>query len=249
MLRTIGIMKNVHLVRLGRFDGLDDVTVIVPTRNEAENVVPLLERLLPLRPSAVIFVDDSDDHTPDVIELADDPRVAVMHRGPGERGGGLGGAVTAGFAASTTTWVAVIDGDLQHPPEVLTELYQRTFQPDRPDVVIASRYLTGGSSKGLSGFHRVALSSLGTVLVRSFRPRHLVGVSDPLSGCFLLRRDRVDLSSLQPDGFKILLEILLSVDGLRTADVPYEFSTRLHGSSNAGLAEIWRLCRTAFRAR
>lgn len=242
-------MENVRLDHMVQPDGLTGVTVIVPTRNEAENVGPLLERLLPQRPAAVIFVDDSDDHTPQVIESVADPRVSIIHRSTGDRAGGLGGAVAAGFAAATTTWVAVIDGDLQHPPEVLTELYQRTFEPDRPDVVIASRYLTGGSNKGLSGVHRVVLSALGTVLVRSLRPRHLGGVSDPLSGCFLLRRNRVDLSSLRPDGFKILLEILLSDDGLRTADVPYAFSTRLHGSSNAGLTEIWRLCRTALRAR
>jgi glycosyltransferase involved in cell wall biosynthesis len=247
--RTVYRMENGDVVNGRKDAALYDVTVVIPTRNESENVAPLLQRLLPLRPAAVIFVDDSDDETAELISAFADPRVTVIHRVSDARVGGLGGAVCAGFNAATTTWVAVIDGDLQHPPETLKDLHTRALLVDNPDLVIASRYATGGSYAGLSGTFRVAASKLGTVLVRFLRRTRLKNVSDPLSGCFMLRRETVDTSILRPEGFKILLEILLSSDGLVTADVPYVFANRVHGSSNANFKELIRLARTALRRR
>ena len=225
------------------------VTVVIPTKNEAENIAPLLIRLLPLHPTSIIFVDDSDDNTADLVSALTYPHVSVIHRDPGSRDGGLGGAVRVGFEAASTKWVAVIDGDLQHPPETLTSLYTRALMDDKPDIVIASRYVKGGSYVGLSGTLRVAASKLGTIMVRILRRNRLKKVSDPLSGCFLFRRESVDTSTLRPEGFKILLEILLSFDNLVTADVPYNFANRVHGSSNANLKELLYLARTTLRRR
>ena len=247
--RTITYMKYGEVTVGKNLAALHDVTVVIPTKNESENVEPLLRRLLPLYPAVVIFVDDSDDNTAEIISAFSDFHVKVIHRDPGQREGGLGGAVCAGFNAATTTWVAVIDGDLQHPPETLTALYSRALKEDNPDLVIASRYVTGGSYVGLSSTLRVAASKLGTLLVRALRRSRLRKVSDPLSGCFMLRRERVNTNSLRPEGFKILLEILLSFEDLVTADVPYTFANRIHGSSNANVKELFRLARTALRRR
>lgn len=83
---------------------LPAVTVIVPTRNEAENIEPLLTRLLPQLPpdSEVLFLDDSDDETPTRIRQAAalDSRIRLIHRPPGNRDGGLGGAVLAGLRSA-----------------------------------------------------------------------------------------------------------------------------------------------------
>ena len=98
-----------------------DVTVVVPTRNERDNVVPLLRRLEKVRPGLrleVLFIDDSSDDTPRVIE-GQAPRcsrtVSLIHRAEGERRGGVGGAVRAGLLAARSDLVCVMDADLQHP--------------------------------------------------------------------------------------------------------------------------------------
>lgn len=232
-----------------RHTDLGQVTVVVPTRNEALNIEPLLARLLPLGPREVLFVDDSDDNTPQIISSYPDPRVRCLHRRPGERSGGLGGAVLAGFLSAETTFVAVIDGDLQHPPETLTDLLAAAEAAEHPDLVVASRYREGGSNAGLGRQHRLLLSTFGTWLVRKLRPAELRGVSDPLSGCFLLRRDRVNFEDLHPDGFKILLETLLTFPWLTRTEVSYHFATRHLGHSNANIRELYRLLRTTLRRR
>lgn len=102
-----------------------DVTVLVPTRNERDNVAPLLRRLEKTRPELrleVLFIDDSSDDTARVI--ADQARrcsrtVSLIHRPEGERSGGLGGAVRAGLLAARSDLVCVMDADLQHPPSCL----------------------------------------------------------------------------------------------------------------------------------
>jgi len=102
------------------------VTVVVPTRNEAGNVHELLRRLdeaLGDIVAEILFVDDSDDHTPQTVlaAAARSPRcVRLLHRPAGERGGGLGGAVVAGFRAARAPSAVVFDGDLQHPSEVVS---------------------------------------------------------------------------------------------------------------------------------
>ncbi len=243
---------------------LGDVTIVVPTRNESENINPFLDRLLPLGPARVIFVDDSDDDTVSVIEARKEPRVEVIHRRMGEREGGLGGAVLRGFRAASTDWVAVIDGDLQHPPEVLVTMRMAARPPENSsqaaiepvDAVVASRYLKGGSSDGLDGWHRKILSRFGTSLLRQTSKGRiaisgrLAAVTDPLSGCFLIRIDKVPYELLRPDGFKILLDIILSAPTpLHITEVPYRFESRAHGESNASMVEIIRLLRVFRRKR
>src|SRR5690349_22416261 len=88
-----------------------DVTIVVPTRDEAENIGPLLDRLTAAagsRSFEVLFVDDSDDDTPvEVHERGIRSRtpVRLLHRQPGERHGGLGGAVVAGMREARGGWV------------------------------------------------------------------------------------------------------------------------------------------------
>src|SRR3954470_7793952 len=104
------------------------LTVIVPTRNERDNIAELLGRLdavVPDEAIEIVFVDDSDDGTAEVVEalragVARDVR--VIHRAPDARTGGLGGAVCAGLQAARGTWVCVMDADLQHPPELIERL-------------------------------------------------------------------------------------------------------------------------------
>jgi glycosyltransferase involved in cell wall biosynthesis len=218
------------------------LTVIVPTRNEAGNVEPLLARLVPaVAPLAaeIIFVDDSEDDTPVVVaRYAAEAAVPVrlLHRPRGARKGGLSGAVLAGARAARGTWVLVLDGDLQHPPESAAMLARAAMRHD-VDVVVGTRYAGAGSGDGLAGTARQVGSSSATRLVKTVFPRRLATVSDPMSGLFAFRRAAVDLDRLDPIGFKVLLEILVRNPGARVAEVAYDFAPRHAGDSKASLRE------------
>jgi dolichol-phosphate mannosyltransferase len=223
------------------------LSVVVPTRNEAGNVAPLLERIAEACkdvPTEVIFVDDSTDETPHAIVAAaavSPMSVWLIHRPKEARGDGLGGAVVEGLRASVGDWVAVMDGDLQHPPETLPIMLERARQTDA-DLVMASRFASTGSAGGLSRA-RFALSKATGYAARAFFPRRMRGVSDPLTGFFLVRRSAVDPEVLRPRGFKILLEILVRCGNLRVAEVPFQFANRLAGESKANLREGLRYIR------
>lgn len=218
---------------------LPAVTVIIPTRNEAENIEPLLTRLLPQLPpdSEVLFLDDSDDETPTRIRqaAARDSRIRLIHRPPGSRDGGLGGAVLTGFRSARCEWVAVMDADLQHPPELLPRLLAAA-QLHRVDLVVASRYRDNGQASGLH-LLRLAISRASTTLARLAFPLRLRNVTDPMSGFFLVRRAQLQLESLRPRGFKVLLEILVRHPQLRVAEVSYVFGRRYAGRSKASVRE------------
>jgi putative flippase GtrA len=221
------------------------ISVVLPTREEAENVGPLvarLERVLPDLPVEIIFVDDSDDGTADAIRAIDSTRaVYLIHRPPDGRAGGLGGAVVAGIRAARAPLVCVMDADLQHPPELLEELYVEALET-ASDVVVASRFCVGGD-KGKFSRLRAALSRLSTRAAVLLFPTRLWHVSDPMSGCFLVRRDALDLDRLRPQGFKILLEILVRTPGLRISEVPFDFGERHAGHTKASPREAFRYLR------
>ena len=218
-----------------------DVTVVVPTRNERDNVAPLLRRVEKIRPDLrleVLFIDDSSDDTPSVVEdqaARCSRTVSLIHRPEGQRLGGLGGAVRTGLLAARSDLVCVMDADLQHPPELLGALIDEAAL-SRADVVVASRYCDQGEAGELSPF-RLAASRGSGMLAKALFPRRLHPVSDPMSGFFLVRRSAVDARAMRPNGFKVLLEILLSGSGLVTREVPYRFAKRHSGNSNASWQE------------
>ncbi|MCB5178456.1 glycosyltransferase [Streptomyces antimicrobicus] len=217
------------------------VTLIIPTFNESANVTELLHRLteaLPAHlPYAVLFVDDSTDDTPGLIEKAapDCPfPVAVLHR---ERpDGGLGGAVVEGLKRAGTDWVVVMDADLQHPPHLVPELVGEGERTGAA-LVVASRYTGGGSRAGLAGGYRVAVSRGATWLAKGLFPRALRGVSDPMSGFFAMRRSAVAPEALRPLGYKILLELAVRCRPEKVAEVPFVFQERFAGESKSTARE------------
>jgi dolichol-phosphate mannosyltransferase len=217
------------------------VSVVVPTRNEAGNIVPLVDRLARVLPQhwiEVIFVDDSDDGTDRVVSSLTAPGrcdLHLLHRPAGRRSGGLGGAVVEGMRMASASWVCVMDADLQHPPELLADLVERAARGD-VDVVVASRFCRDGHADDFGRVRR-ALSHISTRLARTLFARQLRGVTDPMSGFFMVRRAAVDPDALRPQGFKILLEILVRGPGLRATEVPFEFGVRHSGESKAGAAE------------
>lgn len=208
----------------------------VPTLNEAGNVPVLVDRIRrALRDIAldyeIIFVDDdSNDGTGEaVLEQAKlDPRVRLFVR-RGTRG--LAGAVIHGWANTNANLLGVIDADLQHPPELLPLLLEAMVEG--ADIAIASRYVNGNrhSTEEWSKL-RLFISRCGT-LATNLLQRKEVRIKDPLSGFFILRRECIDHVQLQPEGFKILLEILVKGNIRKAVEVPFHFGTRHSGKSKA----------------
>jgi dolichol-phosphate mannosyltransferase len=224
-----------------------DVTVVVPTYHEGPNVAELVRRLTAaLGPDGdgarvapggveVLFVDDSRDDTPAVIEqvaAGSALPVRMIHREVPD--GGLSGAVVAGLRAATGERVVVMDGDLQHPPEMVPVLLA-TARETGADVVVASRYTGRGDAGGLDGRYRRWVSKASGLLARSMFPVKLRDVSDPMTGFFVVRPAAVDLTSLRPRGFKILLEILAR-QRLVVVEEPFVFGERFAGRSKATVA-------------
>jgi len=223
-----------------------DLTVVIPTRNERDNIMPLLHELqgaLDGMRVEIIFVDDSDDDTPLIIEDASVAmgksmfQVHIEHRQPGSaRAGGLATAVVHGMNRAHSEYVAVIDADLQHPPELLCMLYDQAVAKNA-DLVVASRYNKGGSYRGLAGVGRRCISAGLKWTAKLLFPGQLLRISDPLSGFFLLRRSLLVDVSLRPIGYKILLEILIRCKWRQVLEVPYHFQARAHGQSKATMQQ------------
>lgn len=209
-----------------------ELSIVVPTFKERGNVAELVRRLdaaLTGIAWEAIFVDDnSPDGTAAAIKdiAARDPRVRCLLR-VGRRG--LAGACIEGILSSAAPFVAVIDADLQHDEKVLPQMLAR-LAGGQADLVAATRYVEGGSAASFSE-GRGAISRLATRLTH-----RLVGtaLSDPMSGFFMMRRDRFDelAPRLSPVGFKILLDIAATGGpSLRIAEQPYSFGERLEGES------------------
>lgn len=216
-----------------------DVSVIVPTFNEAPNIGELVVRLevaLTGYNAEVVFVDDSTDDTANVINRAAAASTLPIRLIRREQPiGGLSGAVLEGLRSSTADWCVVMDGDLQHPAEVIPTLLSTGVEQE-VDVVVASRHMRGGSSAGLNSPVRTLVSGASNVLTRAMFPLKLRNVSDPMTGFFAVRRNAVDLDGLQPRGFKILLE-LLARNSLSVAEEPFVFAERFAGKSKADIRQ------------
>jgi glycosyltransferase involved in cell wall biosynthesis len=240
---TFAMREHAGPVRSPAPQPVPKLAVLVPTRNEAANIEELLRRISAAVtgiPTEIVFVDDSDDDTPDVIRdvarrRGGTCRVSLIHRRDGQRTGGLGGAVVDGLGAAEAPWACVLDADLQHPPEVIPRLLAAA-ERDEADLAVASRYCGTGRADGLGPARALISTACGSAAKLLF-PARLGGVTDPMSGFFLVRRSAIRLDELRPRGFKILLELLVRHGGLRTTEVPYTFADRHAGESKGTLRE------------
>jgi dolichol-phosphate mannosyltransferase len=208
------------------------LTVIIPTFNEADNVAPLAAKLdaalAGLAWEAVYVDDNSADGTSDrVREIARvDRRIRVIQR-VGRRG--LSSAVVEGMLSSAAPVLAVIDGDMQHDETVLVKLYDAIVEGGN-DLAIGTRYTEGGST-GEWDESRVKISQFATKLSNILLKND---VKDPMSGFFAVKREVFveSLPNLSMVGFKILLDMVASVPRkLKIAEVPYTFRSRVAGES------------------
>ena len=209
-----------------------ELSVIVPTFNERDNVTVLYRRLEATLVNVaweVVFVDDnSPDGTSDVVRALaqQDSRVRCIRR-IGRRG--LSGACIEGILASSAPYAAVIDADLQHDETQLPKMLL-LLASEQADLVVGSRYIEGYKSEGFNK-QRAGASALATEVAKKMLR---VEIADPMSGFFMVRRDRFEqlAPKLSVHGFKILLDLVASAHGnLRAVEIPYTFGDRQHGES------------------
>jgi len=211
------------------------VVLVVPTYKERDNITPLVQRIhhaLSATNYRVLFVDDdSSDGTKELVfALAKKYPVDILVR---ENKRGLASAVCDGLRHVAAEIAMVMDADLQHPPEDLTNLLKRIN--DGADLAIASRYVPGGGCQGWGLARR--LWSKGGILLSHLLLPSTRRVKDTMSGFFALRTQVINNANLKPTGYKILLEILIQGQYRNVAEVPYVFRTRSHGESKLSLRQ------------
>ena len=222
------------------------VSIIVPVFEEAPNVKPLAERVAKAmsesgRAAELIFVDDDSrdgiDQVVDALQLDLSVRLIVRR---GERG--LSGAVLRGFREAVHDRFVVMDGDLQHPPELITALLDALDQDDT-DFVLATRYVADASVAAQWPLIRRIISRVATRLAQPLAP-----LSDPMSGFFALhRRTWEQADPLDPIGYKIALELYVKGKCKRPREVPIQFGTRQGGKSKLGMGTQVRYLRHLYR--
>jgi dolichol-phosphate mannosyltransferase len=223
---------------------LPAITIIIPTLNEAENISPLLERILSVRQKSgldfdILFVDSaSSDGTGNrVLEWQKRAPVRLLRY---DINVGLAGAVMGGARQTAATYVLVMDADLSHPPEVIPQLLQPLLDGTH-DMVIGSRYVAGGSMPDWSLSRKIS-SRIATIPALFF-----CTVKDPLAGFFAVERRRlIELPGSVP-GFKIGLAVLAEYGKeIRTAEVPIEFRDRDYGESKMNYRIAFEYLRQLF---
>lgn len=205
------------------------VSLIIPTYNERDNIVPLVERIhknMSGYDYRILFVDDdSRDGTAELAQsLAGKYPVDVLVRKDKK---GLASAVVDGLEKVDAEIIGVMDADLQHPPEVLPELVKALS--NGADMAIASRYVPEGGCEGWGRVRRVM--SKGAIFIAHLLLPSTRRIKDPMSGFFIFEKRAIAGAQLNPGGFKILLEMLMLGNFQKVAEVPYIFKTRSRGES------------------
>ncbi|MGA2002091.1 MAG: polyprenol monophosphomannose synthase [Terriglobales bacterium] len=217
-------------------------SIVIPTYNESENIADMIALLSKELATSVgdsyeiiVVDDDSPDRTWEIVAALgeSDPRIIAVRRTQ-ERG--LATAVVRGFQVSRGDVLGVIDGDLQHPPEVVCALWAKMNAGS--DVVVASRYVEG-AGVGDWSLLRQGVSRVARLIAWLLLPGVLGQITDPMSGCFMVKRSVVIGVPLNPVGYRTLVEVLGRTQPTAVSEVGYSFNPRSKGRSKANLGICW----------
>jgi dolichol-phosphate mannosyltransferase len=209
-------------------------SLVIPTYNECQNVKSIVEKLshlldgsIPGNYELIVVDDDSPDRTWEVaLSLTPEyPQLRVMRR---EEERGLSTAVIRGWQAARGEVLGVIDADLQHPPETLLQLLAEIQRG--ADLAAASRHVAEGGVSDWSVVRRF-LSRGAQTLGLLILPGVVGRVSDPMSGYFMVRRSCIAGKTMNPAGYKILIEVLGRGNIRWIGEVGYVFQERQEGES------------------
>lgn len=206
----------------------NSVSILVPTRNEVENVAALVEQLESKAPAfhEIVFIDaDSTDGTRERILALDRHTRRIRLIGQDRRAPGLAAAIMAGAHAAEGDLLLVMDADLSHPPDRIGDLLAPLLA-NEADIVVGSRYIKGGSTSGWPLWRKI-LSRTGAAMAYP-----LTGVHDSMCGFFAIRRARLLEIAPPAVGFKIAFEtIVRAKPRLRVREIPIQFRDRVRGES------------------
>jgi len=236
------------------------VSVIIPTYNESENIIQLLKSIgehLPknIAVEAIVVDDNSPDGTGKIIDdyINDEQgkigyTVDIIHR---KTKSGLSSAILDGIEYSSGETIVVMDSDFSHPPKIIPRLIEE-IKISKCDIVIASRFVTGGAIKGWS-IKRKLISKTAKGIAKAGLG---VNESDPMSGFFAFRRKILEGIKLDAIGYKVLLEILVKAKGTKIKEIPYTFTNRTLGSSKLDsstmldyVRAVWKLYRYGHKVK
>ena len=229
------------------------VSILVPTYNESQNIIHFLKSILESLPKnkiteTIIIDDNSPDGTGQMVDeyvknvKTKNHTTDVIHR---RKKMGLGSAILNGIQRASGDTIIVMDGDFSHPPNIIPRLID-VLDRSGSDIVVASRYVKGGTIHGWS-LKRKIISRVATIIAKSG-----LGVEqrDPMSGFFAFRKNLLQGMTLDGIGYKILLELLVKTRGAKVTEIPYTFKDRQLGRSKLGtdtmldyLRSIWKLYR------
>jgi dolichol-phosphate mannosyltransferase len=228
------------------------LSIVLPTYNESQNIVRVLDMIaeaVPVDTTAEIIVvdDNSPDGTADIASryaknILDNNKlhIELIRR---EAKLGLSSAILAGVQSATGDVIVVMDGDLSHPPQIIPSIV-RELQDSEYDIVVASRYIKGGSIREWPFKRR--LMSKGATKIAQYGLG--IDLKDPISGFFAFRRHIIQGVNFDAIGYKMLLEILVKAKGARVKEVPYTFTNRRKGTSKLNnsimldyMRAVWRL--------
>ena len=230
--------------------GKRPLSIVLPTYNESQNIARMLDSIaetLPADTAAEIIV--VDDNSPDGTgNIASQYAKNISHKKlhievinrPDKLG--LSSAILVGVQLAAGDIVVVMDGDFSHPPQTIPHMVEE-LQNSKYDIVVASRYVRGGSVRGWP-FKRRLMSRGATKIAQVGLG---IGVKDPMSGFFAFKRRIIEGIKFDAIGYKMLLEILVKTRGASVKEVPYTFTNRRAGASKLDSSVMYDYFRAVWR--
>ena len=234
-----------------RVDENGQISIIIPTYNESENIIKILRIIGEILPKNVttqaIVVDDNspdgtgklvEDYLKNVRKIAD-YTIEIIHRKAKD---GLGSAILKGIQQAKGDTIVVMDSDFSHPPQIIPKLIE-SIKKYQYDIAVASRYIKGGQIQGWS-LKRKVMSKFATLIAKKGLG---IDTKDPMSGFFAFKRNIIKGLNIDAIGYKILLEILVKTKNVNIKEIPYTFQDRELGSSKLSIKTIFDYCRSVWR--
>jgi len=237
-----------------------EVSIIIPTYNESENIIQVLKSIgehIPkdIATEAIVVDDNSPDGTGKIVEdYINDAQnktgytIGVIHR---KTKSGLSSAILDGIQHSSGETVVVMDSDFSHPPKIIPQLVEE-IKTSKCDIAIASRFVPGGAINGWSTKRKLISKTAKGIAKVGLG----VNESDPMSGFFAFKRKILDCIKFDAIGYKMLLEILVKTKGAKVKEIPYTFTNRTHGSSKLDsstmldyVKSVWKLYRYGHKTK
>lgn len=227
------------------------VSIILPTYNESQNIVNILKLIRKNIPKGIhaetIVVDDNspdgtgkivEDYVSSIKKIAENT-IDIIHR---KAKNGLSSAILNGIQNAKGETIVVMDSDFSHPPQIIPKMIE-AFKKYQCDLVVASRYITGGNIQGWT-IKRKLMSKIATTIAKKGLG---VKTKDPMSGFFAFKKNIIKELNFDALGYKFLLEILVKTKGVSVKEIPYTFENRKFGSSKLDSSTILDYFKSIFK--